>query len=61
MGNTGRSTSFEVKVNGTLIFSKLKMGGFPVFEEIAKAVQEAAAGGSPGPVTNTQPSSCAIL
>lgn len=28
------TASFEVKVNGKLVFSKLEKGGFPVFKEV---------------------------
>lgn len=59
-GATGRKTSFEVTVNGTLVFSKLKMGSFPDFEAIIKAVERAARGEEPGIVEECQKSSCIL-
>jgi len=40
-GVVGRKTSFEVTLNGTVIFSKLKAGAFPKEEEIVEQVQQA--------------------
>ena len=40
-GNAGRRSSFEVKINGKLIFSKLTAGGFPKFENIVNEVFKA--------------------
>lgn len=37
-GIVGRSSSFEVTVNDTLIFSKLERNSFPDFDEIVDAV-----------------------
>ena len=53
-GKTGRSTSFEVNVNSTEIYSRLKTGAFPDFGEIVKVVQEVAKGGEPKAVLTTQ-------
>jgi len=43
-GVVGRKTSFEVTLNGTVIFSKLKTGSFPkddvIIEQIKKAAEE---------------------
>jgi len=46
-GATGRRTSFEVTVNGKLIFSKLTKGGFPNFSEVVKSVDGVAHGQEP--------------
>jgi len=35
-GKVGRRTSFEVKVNGVVIHSKLATMAFPDFQEVAK-------------------------
>ncbi|GBO09184.1 hypothetical protein AVEN_166050-1, partial [Araneus ventricosus] len=40
-GKVGRSTSFEVVVNGVLVFSKLQKGKFPDFNEIVEVVASA--------------------
>ena len=34
--NEGRTGSFEVEIDGKLVFSKLKKGRFPMDEEIEK-------------------------
>lgn len=59
-GTVGRSTSFEVVVNGTEIHSKLKTMGFPDFPEVVSIVTETAKGASPVTVQKTQ-SNCVIL
>jgi len=41
-GAVGRKESFEVTINGSLAYSKLKTGSFPTEEEILKLVMEAA-------------------
>ena len=40
----GRSSSFEVTVNGQVIYSKLQKGSFPNFEEVASHVAKIASG-----------------
>ncbi|KXJ27148.1 Migration and invasion enhancer 1 [Exaiptasia diaphana] len=59
-GKTGRTGSFEVSVNGREIFSKLKKGGMPEFDEIVDCVK-AAGRGEEKQAENVQPSSCVIL
>uniref|UniRef100_A0A3P9H772 Migration and invasion enhancer 1 n=1 Tax=Oryzias latipes TaxID=8090 RepID=A0A3P9H772_ORYLA len=39
-GFVGRS-SFEIQINGQLVFSKLELGGFPYEDDILNAVQNA--------------------
>jgi len=46
-GFVGRNTSFEVKVNGEEIHSKLKTMGFPDFEEVVKICIETSKGSPP--------------
>jgi len=41
-GVTGKKTSFEVTLNGKLIYSKLKAGKFPEEEEIVEQVKKEA-------------------
>jgi len=36
----GRTTSFEVSVNGNSIYSKLKEKAFPDFDDVVKALGE---------------------
>ncbi|RWS19499.1 migration and invasion enhancer 1-like protein [Leptotrombidium deliense] len=38
----GRTSSFEIEINGVLVYSKLKEGKMPNFEDIVKKVEEAA-------------------
>ena len=59
-GFVGRRTSFEVKLNGEMIHSKLKSMAFPDFDEVAKICLETSKGSAPTPVQKTQ-SQCAIL
>lgn len=40
-GFVGRNSSFEVKINDQLIFSKLEMEGFPYEDDLLDAVQHA--------------------
>lgn len=60
-GNIGRSSSYEVKVNGKLIFSKLKLGGFPSTEEVLRCIREAAAGEEPKELAIAERPECSIL
>ena len=46
-GTVGRTGSFEIKINGTLVYSKLSCDKFPNFDEVVDAVREVAAGKSP--------------
>ena len=43
----GRRSSFEVKVNGEEIHSKLKTMGFPDFQEVVEICQETLKGSPP--------------
>jgi selT/selW/selH-like putative selenoprotein len=60
-GQPGRRTSFEVTVNNTLIFSKLKKGGFPVFESIVEEIVKVSKGLESSEVEETEKSSCTLL
>uniref|UniRef100_A0A3B5Q2D4 Migration and invasion enhancer 1 n=1 Tax=Xiphophorus maculatus TaxID=8083 RepID=A0A3B5Q2D4_XIPMA len=40
-GFVGRRASYEVEINGQLVFSKLETGGFPSEEDVLAAVQAA--------------------
>ncbi|KAL5019565.1 hypothetical protein ScPMuIL_002457 [Solemya velum] len=56
----GRNTSFEVSVNDKLVFSKLKLGGFPADLDVVAAVKEALSGKDPKEITDAQ-NPCTIL
>ena len=60
LGSAGRRTSFEVKLNDKLIFSKLSNGSFPKFESIVEECVKAFKGDEPSVVTEVQQSSCII-
>ena len=61
-GTVGRTTSFEVKVNDTVIHSKLSTKAFPDFDEVVAIIQETATKGTePSKVTKTQSGFCNIL
>uniref|UniRef100_A0A665THS4 Migration and invasion enhancer 1 n=1 Tax=Echeneis naucrates TaxID=173247 RepID=A0A665THS4_ECHNA len=40
-GFVGRMGSFEIEINGQLIFSKLETGGFPYEDDVMQEVQNA--------------------
>jgi len=42
-GANGRKSSFEITVNGKVIFSKLESGNFPDYDEIKEECQTIAA------------------
>ncbi|EEC20304.1 selenoprotein, putative [Ixodes scapularis] len=53
-GIVGRKTSFEVEINGVLVFSKLEKKGFPVFDEVAALVEEVSRGMPVRPLVGKQ-------
>uniref|UniRef100_A0A3B3UNA3 Migration and invasion enhancer 1 n=1 Tax=Poecilia latipinna TaxID=48699 RepID=A0A3B3UNA3_9TELE len=52
--------SFEIVINGQLIFSKLESGGFPYEDDIINAVQDAYDGKPVQKITKSRPP-CVIL
>ncbi|KAK9542494.1 hypothetical protein VZT92_000352 [Zoarces viviparus] len=56
-GQVGRSGSFEVTVNGQLIFSKLQKGKFPDPKEVAEEVKNCIKNGHQGGKGGQQKSS----
>ena len=61
-GIVGRMTSFEIKVNDTVIHSKLNTMAFPDHEEVCNIVFETATKGvEPTQVSKTESNWCAIL
>lgn len=53
--------SFEVSVNGTLVYSKLSTMAFPDFKNVTDIVNDAANGKEVVPVSKQQPIDCIIL
>ncbi|XP_038076133.1 migration and invasion enhancer 1-like [Patiria miniata] len=63
-GRVGRSTSFEVTLNGQLLYSKLEVGRFPVHKEIVDAIMKYNGEDEVKPVDGTQKKtskSCVVL
>uniref|UniRef100_A0A3B3R0L6 Selenoprotein W, 2a n=1 Tax=Paramormyrops kingsleyae TaxID=1676925 RepID=A0A3B3R0L6_9TELE len=54
------SGSFEIEVNGQLIFSKMETGGFPYEDDIMDALQKAQEGKPVEKITKSRPP-CVIL
>lgn len=59
-GFVGRSSSFEIEVNGQLIFSKLETSGFPYEDDIMDAIRDAEEGKPLRKVTKSRPP-CVIM
>ncbi|KAK1159033.1 selenoprotein W, 2a, partial [Acipenser oxyrinchus oxyrinchus] len=59
-GTVGRSGSFEIEINGQLVFSKLETSGFPYEDDIMEAIQRAHDGEQVEKITNSRPP-CVIL
>ncbi|GFG29569.1 hypothetical protein Cfor_05300 [Coptotermes formosanus] len=53
--------SFEVSVNGTLVYSKLSTMAFPDFKNVTDIVSDTANGKDVVPVSKQQPIDCIIL
>ncbi|KAK3612096.1 hypothetical protein CHS0354_031165 [Potamilus streckersoni] len=60
-GEVGRGTSFEISVNGHLIFSKLKLHGFPDSKKVVEEVRKVAAGGKADEITDSESPGCNLL
>jgi len=59
-GEPGRASSFEVKINDALVYSKLAAGAFPDFDDVVKAAEAVAAGGACTEIKAAE-SSCTLL
>ncbi|KAG7492170.1 hypothetical protein MATL_G00012230 [Megalops atlanticus] len=59
-GFVGRQGSFEIEINGQLIFSKLETSGFPYEDDIMDAIQNAYDGKPVEKITKSRPP-CVIL
>jgi len=61
-GKVGRSSSFEVVLNGALIFSKLECQGFPYSNDVVAEIKKLEAGHQVEKIDNSQaPTGCVIL
>lgn len=60
-GKTGRATSFEITVNDTVIFSKLKSKRFPDNEAVLEEIRSIMNGNDPKLVEKLDESWCSIL
>lgn len=59
-GFVGRQGSFEIEINGQLVFSKLETSGFPYEDDIMDAIQKAHDGKPVEKITKSRPP-CVIL
>jgi len=59
-GAKGRTTSFEIKINGREAYSKLGKGSFPDFASVVKAVERASRGLEPESIEPAPSSSCTV-
>lgn len=59
-GFVGRQGSFEIQINGQLIFSKLEQGGFPYEDDVMNAVQQAYDGKTVQKITKSR-APCVIM
>jgi len=60
-GKVGRSSSFEVVVNGNLIFSKLECQGFPYSKDVIAEIKKIQAGEKAEKIEDSQAPGCCIL
>uniref|UniRef100_A0A1I8IQD8 Selenoprotein W n=1 Tax=Macrostomum lignano TaxID=282301 RepID=A0A1I8IQD8_9PLAT len=60
-GHDGRRGSFEVTINGQLIFSKLKLHGFPDENQVVEQVKRATNGDNPNVLEDSQSPGCNLL
>uniref|UniRef100_A0AAY4B9X0 Migration and invasion enhancer 1 n=1 Tax=Denticeps clupeoides TaxID=299321 RepID=A0AAY4B9X0_9TELE len=59
-GFVGRQGSFEIEINGQLVFSKLETSGFPYEDDVMDAIQKAHEGKAVDKITKSRPP-CVIL
>ncbi|CAL8342478.1 unnamed protein product [Arctogadus glacialis] len=59
-GFVGRSSSFEIEINGQLVFSKLELKGFPIEDEVMDAIQKAQDGKPVAKLTKSR-APCVIM
>lgn len=59
-GFVGRQGSFEIEINGQLVFSKLETSGFPYEDDVMEVIQKAHDGKPVEKITKSRPP-CVIL
>ncbi|KAK2833102.1 hypothetical protein Q5P01_016991 [Channa striata] len=59
-GFVGRRSSFEIEINGQVVFSKLETGGFPYEDDVMNAVQQACDGKPVQKITKSR-APCVIM
>ncbi|XP_059819179.1 migration and invasion enhancer 1-like [Hypanus sabinus] len=59
-GDVGRKGTFEIQINGQLVFSKLETKGFPYENDILSAIEKASQGTDVQKIENSRPP-CIIL
>ncbi|XP_062893259.1 migration and invasion enhancer 1-like [Mobula hypostoma] len=59
-GDVGRNGTFEIQINGRLVFSKLETKGFPYENDILSAIEKASQGTDIEKIENSRPP-CIIL
>ncbi len=59
-GSVGRRGSFEITINGQLIFSKKELGGFPYEDAVMEQIQLAADGKPMQKITKSR-APCVIM
>uniref|UniRef100_A0A3P8X6P4 Migration and invasion enhancer 1 n=1 Tax=Cynoglossus semilaevis TaxID=244447 RepID=A0A3P8X6P4_CYNSE len=59
-GFVGRRASFEIEINGQLVFSKLECGGFPYEDDVIGVIQDANDGKALKKITKSQ-APCVIM
>ncbi|XP_069490839.1 migration and invasion enhancer 1 [Ambystoma mexicanum] len=56
----GETGTFEIKINGQIVFSKLELGGFPYEKDLMEAIKRASNGEPVERITNSR-APCVIL
>ncbi|XP_072105729.1 migration and invasion enhancer 1-like [Mobula birostris] len=59
-GDVGRKGTFEIRINGRLVFSKLETKGFPYENDILSAIEKASQGTDVEKIESSRPP-CIIL
>lgn len=60
-GHEGRRATFEVKVNGTLVHSKLTTLAYPDYDDLSTIIDEVSQGKEPRPCKQQPITSCVIV
>ncbi|RZC39484.1 Rdx domain containing protein [Asbolus verrucosus] len=60
-GHEGRRASFEVKVNGTLVHSKLSTLAYPDYDDLSQIITEVSEGKEPRSCKQQPITSCSVV